>query len=266
MLSFVAFVCRGFVFLIFIIVYRIGYNKMDTIILYEDDALIVVHKPQNLATQTARVGQIDVVSELKNYRRNQGEEPYIGVVHRLDQPVEGLLVFAKTPQVAAMLTSQLQSGKLQKGYVAFVDGIVNAGDCARLTDYLVKDVRTNFSRVVDSDTRGAKKAGLMYKGLQVCMIEALSEKFSIVEIELFTGRHHQIRVQFSHAGMPLLGDNKYATEHTRKLSEQLGIKSTALLAHRLHFCHPLEGRELKFSIEYTQAEFCRGSLAVTVLT
>lgn len=129
---------------------------MDKMILYEDDALFVVHKPQGIATQTARIGQVDVVSELKNYRKSKGENTYIGVIHRLDQPVEGLLVFAKTPQAATALSSQLHTEIFEKRYIAFLDGIVNEGAEAELTNYLWKDSRANLSKVVNSEMSGAK--------------------------------------------------------------------------------------------------------------
>jgi len=215
---------------------------MDKMILYEDSALFVVHKPSGIATQTARIGQADIVSELKNYQKRKGSGAYIGVVHRLDQPVEGLLVFAKTPQAAANLSRQLDSGSLKKSYVALVDGAVSGE--AKLADYLLKDTRTNLSKVVGKETNGAKKAVLCYRGIQSC------NSFSVVEIELFTGRHHQIRVQFSHAGYPLLGDMKYGTEHAKELSKQLGIENTALLANKLSFLHPDDGSEMNFEIDY----------------
>lgn len=231
---------------------------MDKMILYEDDALFVVHKPQGIATQTARIGQADVVSELKNYRKCKGEDTYIGVIHRLDQPVEGLLAFAKTPQAAAALSSQLHTGIFEKRYVAFLDGIVNEGAEAELTNYLWKDSKTNLSKVVNREISGAKKARLHYKGIKTC-----EEKgYSIVEITLFTGRHHQIRVQLSHAGLPLLGDMKYGTVHSKEISKGLGIESTALLAHNLVFKHPASNQKMTFSIKYEEAGFCRGSLAM----
>lgn len=217
---------------------------MDKMIRYEDDTLLVVHKPSGIATQTARIGQADVVSELKNYRKSKNESAYIGVVHRLDQPVEGLLVFAKTPQAAASLSRQLESGRLKKFYLAYADGMLHEGEAADLTDYLKKDARTNMSAIVDKNASGAKEARLHYKCIKTCA------SFCVVEIELFTGRHHQIRVQMSHAGYPLLGDMKYGTEHSKGLSRQLGYGNTALWAYRLCFLHPSDGREMNFVTDY----------------
>ena len=110
---------------------------MDKMIVYEDSALLVVHKPAGIATETARIGQADIVSELKNYRKKKGEDTYIGVIHRLDQPVEGLLVFAKNPSAAKKLTNQLQDGTLTKKYAALVAGVPTEPE-GDLTDYLLK--------------------------------------------------------------------------------------------------------------------------------
>ena len=219
---------------------------MDKMIVYEDSALLVVHKPAGIATETARIGQADIVSELKNYRKKKGEDTYIGVIHRLDQPVEGLLVFAKNPSAAKKLTNQLQDGTLTKKYAALVAGVPTEPE-GDLTDYLLKDARTNLSKVVPKDTKGAKEARLHWKLVQNFASDG-SNAYLLVEIELFTGRHHHIRVQMSHAGFPLLGDAKYGSDQSRALSRQLGITNTALLADKLAFRHPQTGKQMDFSI------------------
>ena len=219
---------------------------MDKMMVYEDSALLVVHKPAGIATETARIGQADIVSELKNYRKKKGEDTYIGVIHRLDQPVEGLLVFAKNPSAAKKLTNQLQDGTLTKKYAALVAGVPTEPE-GDLTDYLLKDARTNLSKVVPKDTKGAKEARLHWKLVQNFASDG-SNAYLLVEIELFTGRHHQIRVQMSHAGFPLLGDAKYGSDQSRALSRQLGITNTALLADKLAFRHPQTGKQMDFSI------------------
>ena len=121
---------------------------MKSIIIYEDKEILVIHKPAGIATQTAKLGQADVVSELKNYLKQKGENTYLAVVHRLDQPVEGLLVFAKTQNAAKKLSADLQNGRLKKYYHALVP-LQPALDRKKghLTDYLCKDGRTNLSRV-----------------------------------------------------------------------------------------------------------------------
>ena len=220
---------------------------MDKMIVYEDSALLVVHKPAGIATETARIGQADIVSELKNYRKKKGEDTYIGVIHRLDQPVEGLLVFAKNQNVAKKLTNELQDRTLTKKYAALVAG-VPAEQEGELTDYLLKDAHTNLSKVVPKGTTGAKEARLHWKLVQNFDSDG-SNAYSLVEIELFTGRHHQIRVQMSHEGFPLLGDVKYGSEQSRELSRKLGITNTALLADKLTFIHPQSGKKMEFTID-----------------
>lgn len=214
---------------------------MDKMIIYEDDVLLVVHKPVGIATETAKIGQADLVSELKNYRKIKGEDTYIGVVHRLDQPVEGLLVFAKNVQTARKLSDDLQKGKLTKKYAALIAGVPQAKE-GELTDYLVKDGRTNLSNVVSRETKGAKEASLHWK------LTKNNDSTALLEIELYTGRHHQIRAQMAHAGFPLLGDFKYGSEFSKELSKELSINSTALMAHEIGLIHPVNGKEMKFSL------------------
>lgn len=214
---------------------------MDKMIVYEDNALLIVHKPVGIATETARVGQADLVSELKNYRKRKGEDTYIGVVHRLDQPVEGLLVFAKDGKTAKRLSDGLREGTLTKKYVALVAGVPGTTE-GELTDYLCRDGRTNLSRVVPKETKEAREASLCWRMLQH------NDVFSLLEIELYTGRHHQIRVQMAHAGFPLLGDFKYGSASSRELSRQAAVNSTALLAYEIRLMHPVTGEEMKFSL------------------
>lgn len=224
---------------------------MQTKIIYEDEHVLVCHKPAGLATQSGRVGQPDVESELKKYlnrpgeakRESKAQPPYLGVVHRLDQPVEGLLVFAKTKKVAAHLTKQLSEGSLNKQYYAMVCGQPVKED-GELVDYLVKD--GNVARVVTGQTEGAKKAVLRYKVVEGAQVPT---NVAILDIRIETGRFHQIRVQMSHAGMPLLGDSKYGTQESATLSRQLGIRNVALCAYAVEFMHPVNGNRLGFNIQ-----------------
>lgn len=228
---------------------------MKAIIKYEDDAILVIHKPAGIATETARIGQADVVSELKNYLKTKGNGTYLGMIHRLDQPVEGLLVFAKTPEAAKALTKQLENGTLKKSYAALIPKIESENVIqGELEDYLLKDSRTNLSKVVAAGTQGAKKAKLSWKLLH--HIETSEMTYALVEVEIFTGRHHQIRVQMSHAGMPLLGDSKYGNVSTKELSEKLGIRHTALLANRLSLQHPITKQKMQFDIPYPEEWKC----------
>ena len=213
-------------------------------IVYEDDALIVCHKYPGIAVQTASFGQADMVSELKKYLVQQGGSPYLAVVHRLDQPVEGLLVFAKTEAAAASLSKQVQktdSIGFTKEYTAIVYGKMpkSAGE---LTDYLLKDGRSNTSRVVSEKEKGSKRAHLTY---EVIAEDGLTQTLRIC---LTTGRHHQIRVQLSNAGCPILGDARYGTEEAKQYAAQRGIKWIRLCASRLEFTHPVSGKVYSSSL------------------
>lgn len=207
-------------------------------IIYEDPHLLVCHKPAGLATQTARLGEKDAVSELKNYLNGS----YLGLVHRLDQPVEGLLVFARTPEASRELSRQTASGEMQKCYLALVYGGPGQEEDT-LTDYLVKDGRNNTSRVTGKDTKDAKRARLHYRVL------ARGEKCSLLRVELETGRHHQIRLQLSHAGYPLIGDRKYGNGESDGLGMEMGISQPALCAYELAFRHPDTKEEMCFQTE-----------------
>lgn len=222
---------------------------MKTNIIYEDKEMIVIHKPAGIATQTNKLGQADVVSELKNYLHRSNQGSYVGMIHRLDQPVEGLLVFAKTPKAAKELSAQLQNGTLKKSYSALVGAIpVDMPQEGELTDYLVKDGRTNLSRIVDKSVPDAKEARLKWICKKTICGQEIS--YSLVDVEIFTGRHHQIRVQMSHAGMPLLGDSKYGDEVSKALTQKLGLHQTALLARTLTVKHPVTKKEMHFEVPY----------------
>lgn len=229
---------------------------MRTEILYEDQDILVVYKPVGIATQAAGFMQADVFSELKNYlsmTSKERKEPYLGIIHRLDQPVEGVLVFAKNPTSAAALSKQIAQRMLKKEYLAAVYLSEEAsykeekGKSITLTDYLLKDGKTNMSRVVSALEKDAKKAMLSYEILSVK--ESADEKLALLSIQLETGRHHQIRVQCAHAGMPLLGDQKYGSKESQEYSQNQNVKDVALCAHKLTFKHPKTGKKMEFSAE-----------------
>lgn len=218
---------------------------MRTEIIYEDKELLVVRKPAGLATQTAKVAQADAVSELKNYLKS----PYLGVVHRLDQPVEGLLVFAKAKKTAAELSRQLAEGTLNKQYYAVICGkpLEKQGV---LVDYLYKDALNGGCAIVVGEQErfrcpDAKKAVLQYRLLQY----AEESDLSLMEIHIDTGRFHQIRAQMSHAGMALLGDGRYGDETAWKRGKESGIGNVALCAYQLEFWHPGKRRKMSFQIK-----------------
>lgn len=219
-------------------------------ILYEDKHLLVCYKPAGVPVQSASVGREDCVSILKNYLYGQEKagEPYVGVVHRLDQPVEGVLVFAKTPFAARGLSRQAAEDCMEKYYLAlchFVDNVDKSVDEAGIyMDFLLKNGKTNTSAVVPAHTKGAKPAKLEYETL------AEKEGLKLVKIRLITGRHHQIRVQMAYHGKPLAGDAKYYPQADGKgvdktSGEGFGV---ALCAYRLAFAHPKTGKRMEFEI------------------
>lgn len=236
---------------------------MRTKIIFEDHDILVIQKPAGIAVQTAQVGRPDVVSELKNHLAVSGtKSPYLGVIHRLDQPVEGLLVFAKNPKAAANLSAQLQKDDFAKEYLAVVCGkpVQESGE---LVDYLVKEgnvarvcededltsIQTTQSPSDKKDTKDAipKRATLQYKLRETK--EMAGVEVALLEIKLETGRFHQIRVQLSHAGYPILGDAKYGSEKCKEVSMQAGIRNTALCAYRLRFIHPTSKKEMVYTVE-----------------
>lgn len=209
---------------------------------------MVVHKPAGLATQTARVGQPDVVSELKKELKIS----YLGVISRLDQPVEGLLVFAKTKEAAAALTHQLETGELRKHYAAVVCG-KPAEPQGKYVDYLTK-TRENTAKVYPengSHPSDAKRAVLHYAVVDANDAEwtqAAKEHFTLLDVTIETGRFHQIRAQLSAHGLPLLGDRKYGTPESLALSQEMHITNVALCAYHLALRHPSTGQELEWRI------------------
>lgn len=208
-------------------------KKID--IIYEDQELLVCRKPAGIATQSAKAGQQDMVSLIKNERAKKKEEPYVGLVHRLDQPVEGVMVFAKTKQAAAKLSKQVAERGIDKFYLAVVEGEFEKAEGV-LEHYLVKDGKTNTSRVVAADEPEAKKARLSYQVLEY----KEDQNVSLVKIKLDTGRHHQIRVQMSASGHPLVGDQKY--------NPNAGRGDVALCSHKIGFVHPVTGRAMEYEI------------------
>lgn len=208
----------------------------DINIIYEDKDILVCKKPAGLPTQTAKITAPDLVSELKKYLAEK-KESYLTVIHRLDQPVEGLLVFAKNKEAAKILSEQLKQNEMNKVYyaVAFNQPPVQEG---MLEDYMIKD--GSRAKIVTADTPGAKRAVLHYR------LVAMEKGRSLYEVRLETGRFHQIRAQMAHAGMPLLGDKKYADAAIQVYSEVHGIKNVALCAFKLKLIHPKSREEMLF--------------------
>ena len=215
-------------------------------ILYEDKDILVVEKPAGIPVETSRIGSKDMVSLLNNHLAETGGKPggipYLGMIHRLDQPVQGVMVFAKNQKAAASLSKEIAQNEMKKTYLAVVEG--TAKEEESLTDYLLKDGRTNTSKKVPKGTKGAKESRLSYECLKTLEDPALAAlPLSLVRIHLFTGRHHQIRVQMADVGLPLYGDRKYNPASKGS--------SLALCAFELTFRHPATGKSMTFSCKPT---------------
>ena len=211
-------------------------NKIK--IIYEDNHLLVVEKPVNVLSQGDITGDKDLLTILKEdikIRYNKPGNVYLGLVHRLDRPVGGVMVFAKTSKAASRLSEQIRNGTFKKEYLAVVHGKPAPGE-GYLEHYLLKDEKANVVRVVsgESDKHGSKKAVLEYKVLET------KKNLSLVKIKLLTGRYHQIRVQFSTIGNPLYGDMKYGTEYA-KPGQQI-----ALWSYKIEIQHPIKKQEVSF--------------------
>lgn len=203
-------------------------------VLYEDNHLLVVEKPENVPVQADVSGDADLLSICKAYVKEAYHKPgevYLGLVHRLDRPVGGVMVFARTSKAAARLTAQFKDHRAEKRYVAIVDG--EPKPQAECVDWLYKDESTNTTRVVPEGTADAKKAILRYRTL------AKENGKALLDVSLFTGRPHQIRVQLSSRDLPIMGDMRY---HPRaKPGTQI-----RLWAYMLSIQHPTTGETLTF--------------------
>ena len=205
-------------------------------ILFEDNHVVVAVKPPNLLTQGDDTGDANLLDQIKEYvkeKYNKPGEAYIGLVHRMDRPVGGLLCFARTSKAAARLSEQVRVHELNRQYVCVVEG--EAPDQFTYVDYLAKDVEKNMVTVVPAYRKletGAKEAILHGRTI------ARRDGLSLVAIQLETGRAHQIRVQMQHAGFPLWGDNRYGNG---KRGQQI-----ALWGFRLSFPHPVTKEQMLF--------------------
>ena len=205
-------------------------------IFYEDTQIIVVEKEPNIPSQADKTGDIDMLTLVKNYikeKYNKPGEVYIGLVHRLDRPVGGVMVFARTSKSASRLSEQVRNKTLKKTYMAVVDGEIEQKK-GILEDYLYKDERNNLSKVVSKEKKNAKLAKLEYEVINY------DEKRNLttVKINLYTGRHHQIRVQFANFGHSLFGDQKYGVRGKGK--------QIRLWAYELEFEHPVSKEKMQF--------------------
>lgn len=212
------------------------YTQLDTQdILYEDNHLLVVKKQPNVPVQRDSSEDMDLLSMAKEYIQQKYDKPgavYLGLVHRLDRPVGGVMVFARTSKAATRLSQDIQKCIWKKQYYAVVEGKPKQQEI--LTDWLIKDEKTFSSHVVGEQTKGAKFAELSYEMLQQ------TNNLSLLDVTLQTGRHHQIRVQLASRGYPIWGDARYNPRS--QAGEQI-----ALWAHQLQIVHPTKKEIMTFS-------------------
>lgn len=208
-------------------------NKLR--VLYEDNHVIVVVKEKNVLSQADNTHDIDMLTIIKKYLKEKYNKPgnvYLGLVHRLDRPVSGIMVFAKTSKAASRLSDQVRKKEIKKIYMAVVKGIIKK-DEDTFVDYLLK--LDNGNTIVTTKDKG-KESVLTYKVLK----RNYEKNETLVSIDLKTGRHHQIRVQFASRGYPLCGDQRYGKSDKTQI---------ALCAYKLEFIHPTTKQLMKFEIE-----------------
>ncbi len=205
-------------------------------VIYEDNHILVVEKPCNVASQGDETGDKDMLTMCKEYIKEKYNKPgnvYVGLVHRLDRPVGGIMVFAKTSKAASRLSESVRSKDFKKTYLAVVyDKDNKLQDKGEFEDYMIKNEALNKSMVCSKDKHGAKLAKLSYE------VIGQKDDLKLVRINLVTGRHHQIRVQFSSRGCPLYGDQKYGSGPK---NEQI-----ALWAYKISFKHPTKDDIMEF--------------------
>lgn len=260
-------------------------------VIFEDRHILVVWKPVGIESQSSRGFGADMVSEVRKHiykTSKKQEEPYVGVIHRLDKPVSGVMVYAKDKKTAAALSLQITEGKVHKKYLAVLCGKPESNE-ETFVDYLKKDSEGNVSGIVEKEVDGAKRAEL------ICRVAGFREdpewgELTLAEIELKTGRHHQIRVQMAGHGLPLWGDGKYnprfggsamqagqtdqtvssvqAAESSGKIStaparptRRTAQPQIALSSFSLSFIHPALGRRVSFE-RLPDAEIFRNFEAV----
>ena len=205
-------------------------------VLFEDNHIIVVEKIVNVPSQADKTGDEDMLSIIKDYLKEKYNKPgnvYLGLVHRLDRPVGGVMVFAKTSKAASRLSEQVRVKEFEKKYLVVVNGKIEPSK-GEFEDYLLKNEKKNMSRVVPKGTKNSKYANLEY----VVLNYNDEINLSVVKLHLHTGRHHQIRVQFSSRNHSIYGDQKYGGRgHGKQIN---------LWAYSLSFIHPVSKERLEF--------------------
>lgn len=203
-------------------------------VLFEDNHIIVAIKPAGVLSQSDGSSTPDMLTILKAYIKEEYSKPgevYLGLVHRLDRPVSGVMVFARTSKAASRLSEQIRMRKVEKIYRCVVKGILEGE--GRLENFISKDEDKNIVTVIDKEKPGYKASYLDYRAL------ASKDGLTMVEVKLGTGRSHQIRAQMAHTGYPLIGDQKYGDKDKR-------CKDIALEAYKLSFEHPVKHEIITF--------------------
>lgn len=204
-------------------------------VIYEDNHLLVIDKPENIPSQLDESGDLDVVGLAKQYLKEKYQKPgnvYVGLIHRLDRPVSGLMVLAKTSKAAARLSKQMQANQIEKHYQALVNNPLPLG---MIQDYLAKNQTTNTSYVT------TKEKGKLAQ-LTILNCQPLNHCF-LIELDLHSGRSHQIRVQLSSRNAPIVGDQRYNPD--AKKGQQIALRCTYL-----SFFHPISQEKLTFTVEF----------------
>lgn len=204
-------------------------------ILFEDSEILVCIKPPTVPSQGDPTGDLDMLSWIKQERSID----YVGLIHRLDRPVGGVMVFGKTPFATANVSKQLQNKSFKKAYLAVVCGKAKTEE-KELVHYLHKNAAKNLSKVVDASRNQAKKAILSYHLLKYNP----ERNHSLIEVQLHTGRHHQIRVQLAYEGLAIWGDTKY----NDAFKDKGGWKQIALWSKAISFEHPKTGKNMSFEV------------------
>ncbi len=196
---------------------------MDPKVLYEDNHLIAVYKPAGTLVQGDKSGDISMMEEVKSYLKNKYSKPgnvFLGLIHRLDRNVDGIVIFAKTSKGASRVSEQFREHTVEKIYHAWVTGIVKEKN-KTLVNYLKHDENQNYAEVFDNEKRDADRAELSFELIKT------EENFSLLKVKLKTGRHHQIRAQLSHIGHPIVGDSKYGST-VRLPDQKIALTETSL--------------------------------------
>lgn len=222
--------------------------------IYEDEDIIVCHKPAGIATEGAGPGKMDLVSQVRNYltrkSRQEGKKgpAYVGTVYRLDQPVEGVVVMGKNKKATSSLAEQIKKHTTDKYYYALCFGNVEPRE-GHVENYLGRREDSGLAVIVSEEEKvrliggDVKKADLDYE------VVSSDERTSLLKIKLLTGRFHQIRVQMAGLGYPIIGDTQYGNEESLQYSEEKGIKTVCLACYKFGFKHPTTGKRVFFEIK-----------------